>query len=59
MEMLPMNSELPISFNMIRRIIDDTVKKPIPTYWIGKKIWDHMITETDNSFDPSFFIYLE
>ncbi len=36
-------------------IIDDTVKKPIPTYWIGKKIWDHMITETDNSFDPSFF----
>ena len=36
-------------------IIDDTVKKPVPAYWVGRKIWDHTITDTDNSFDPSFF----
>ena len=36
-------------------IIDDTVKKPIPKYWIGKSIWGYTITEIDDSFDPSFF----
>ena len=36
-------------------IIDDNVKKPIPKYWIGKRIWGYAITEIDDSFDPSFF----
>ncbi len=36
-------------------IIDDTVKKPIPKYWIGKRIWGYAINDIGDSFDPSFF----
>ena len=36
-------------------IIDDTVRKPIPKYWIGKRIWGYPINEINDSFDPSFF----